>query len=60
MIDIFMISVLVALVKLKELANIEPGPGALAFATVVLLTMFASHAFDPRLIWDNLKENENV
>ncbi len=60
MIDIFMISVLIALVRLKELASIDPGPGALAFAAVVLLTMFASHSFDPRLIWDNLKEKENV
>ena len=60
MIDIFMISVLIALVRLKELASIEPGAGALAFAAVVLLTMFASHSFDPRLIWDNLKEKEDV
>lgn len=55
MIDIFMISVLVAIVRLKELASIEPGIGAMAFASVVILTMLASKVFDPRLIWDNIQ-----
>jgi len=59
MIDIFMLSVLIALVRLKKLATIEAGPGALAFAAVVLLTMFASKAFDPRLIWDCLEGDED-
>jgi len=52
MIDVFMISILVALVNLGSIATIEPGIGATAFAAVVVLTMFASIAFDPRLIWD--------
>jgi paraquat-inducible protein A len=51
-VDIFMISILVALVDLGALATIEPGVGAVAFASVVILTMVASMAFDPRLIWD--------
>lgn len=53
MIDIFMISILVALVKLQAVATIEPGAGAISFAAVVILTMFAAMSFDPRLIWDN-------
>ncbi|MFZ1416465.1 MAG: paraquat-inducible protein A [Defluviicoccus sp.] len=52
MIDIFMISILVALVKLGAIATIEPGVGATSFAAVVVTTMLASMAFDPRLIWD--------
>ncbi|RED48100.1 paraquat-inducible protein A [Aestuariispira insulae] len=52
MIDIFMISILVALVKLDAIATIEAGPGAIAFAAVVVLTMIAAQKFDPRLIWD--------
>lgn len=52
MIDIFMISILVALVKLDAIATIEAGPGAVAFAAVVVLTMIAAMSFDPRLIWD--------
>lgn len=55
MIDVFMISILVALVKLGAIATIEPGAGALAFAAVVVITMFAAMSFDPRLIWDALE-----
>ncbi len=54
MIDIFMISILIALVQLQAIATIDVGPAAVAFAAVVVLTMFASMSFDPRLIWDNL------
>lgn len=56
MIDIFMISILIALVKLEAVATIEPGPGAISFAAVVILTMFAAMSFDPRLIWDRIEE----
>jgi paraquat-inducible protein A len=56
MIDIFMISILIALVKLDAVATIEPGPGAISFAAVVILTMFAAMSFDPRLIWDRIEE----
>ena len=52
MVDIFMISILVALVDLGNIATIEPGVGAICFAAVVIITMFASMSFDPRLIWD--------
>jgi paraquat-inducible protein A len=52
MVDIFMISILVALVNLGAIATIEPGVGAICFAAVVIITMFASMSFDPRLIWD--------
>lgn len=56
MIDIFMISILVALVKLGSIATIEPGVGATAFAAVVVVTMFAAESFDPRLIWDAMED----
>jgi paraquat-inducible protein A len=52
MVDIFMISILVALVNLGAIASIVPGSGAIAFASVVILTMIAAMTFDPRLIWD--------
>ncbi len=56
MIDIFMISILVALVRLEAIATIEPGTAATSFAAVVVLTMVASMSFDPRLIWDALEQ----
>ena len=52
MVDIFVIGILAALVQFGSLASIEPGIGSLSFAAVVVLTMFAAHRFDPRLIWD--------
>ena len=52
MIDIFMESILVALVQFGAIVTIVPGAGAIAFAAVVVLTMLAARAFDPRLIWD--------
>jgi paraquat-inducible protein A len=52
MIDIFMESILVALVQFGAVVTIDPGFGAVAFAAVVILTMFAAEAFDPRLMWD--------
>lgn len=51
MLDVFLLSVLVALVKLGELATVLPGPGLLAFTAMVVLTILASGSFDPRLIW---------
>jgi paraquat-inducible protein A len=58
MIDIFMISILVALVRLEAIATIEPGAGATSFAAVVVLTMFAAMSFDPRLIWDAMEKRD--
>ncbi|MES2115691.1 MAG: paraquat-inducible protein A [Pseudomonadota bacterium] len=52
MLDIFVITLTVALVRFQTLAVITAGPGALAFCAVVVLTMLASMQFDPRLIWD--------
>ena len=56
MLDIYVVAIMVALVQLKALATIQPGPGAIAFGAVVVLTMFAAMAFDPRLIWDPVEE----
>jgi len=56
MLDVFLLSILVAVVKLGQIATVVPGVGALAFATVVVLTVFAANCFDPRLIWDNAEE----
>ena len=52
MVDIFMESLLGALVQFGNVVTIEPGVGALAFCAVVILTMFAAESFDPRLMWD--------
>lgn len=56
MIDVFVIAVLSALVRMGQLMNIYPAMGALLFAMVVILTMFAAMTFDPRLTWDRVRE----
>ena len=52
MLDVFVMSVLVALVKLGELATVLPGRGLFSFTAVAVLTLLASMSFDPRLIWE--------
>ena len=56
MVDIYVGATLVALVHLGPFANIEPGPAAIAFGAVVVLTMLASMSFDPRLTLDPIPE----
>jgi paraquat-inducible protein A len=56
MLDIYVVAILVTLVQLKGLASIKAAPGAIAFGAVVVLTMFSAMAFDPRLIWDPVKQ----
>jgi paraquat-inducible protein A len=56
MIDIFVVGILVSVLQLGNYMSIKPGPGALAFAGVVVLTMLAAMRFEPRLLWDRLDE----
>jgi paraquat-inducible protein A len=51
MLDVFLLSVLVALIRFGRFATVIPGPGILAFTSVVVLTLLASASFDPRAIW---------
>ena len=56
MVDIYVVTIMVALVKMGALATIEAGPAALYFGAVVVITMFAAMSFDPRLIWDTKEQ----
>jgi paraquat-inducible protein A len=58
MLDIFAVSILTALVQLKSLAQVTAGPAVLAFGAVCVMTILASHSFDPRLIWDPFDASE--
>ena len=57
MIDIFVVSIMIALVSFGRIATIEPGPGATCFGLVVVLTLIAAKSFDPRAIWDEMESN---
>lgn len=52
MVDIFVVSILVALVRFGWLTQITAEEGAAYFGTVVILTLLAVKSFDPRLMWD--------
>ncbi len=52
MVDVFVVAVLAALIRMGKLMSIYPGDAAVAFAAVVLITMLSAMAFDSRLIWD--------
>lgn len=56
MVDIFVVGILVSLVQVGNYMTVIPGPGALAFAGVVVLTMLSAMSFDPRLLWDRLDQ----
>jgi paraquat-inducible protein A len=59
MVDIYVVTIMVALVKLGNLATIEAQAGAIFFGAVVVITIVAAMSFDPRLIWDNLESTHD-
>ena len=58
MLDVFVVTFVVALVQFQPLMWVQPGVGILFFAAVVLSTMLAAKVFDPRLIWDEVNEKD--
>lgn len=52
MVDVFVVAILVALIRAGSLMSISPGPAALAFAGMVIVSMIAAMSFDPRLLWE--------
>jgi len=59
MTDIYVVTILVALVQLGNLTTIEAGVGAIFFGAVVVLTIIAAMTFDPREIWDNMESTHD-
>jgi paraquat-inducible protein A len=60
MLDLFVISITVALVNMGQLLDAKPGPAATAFALVVLLTQLAAKVLDTRLLWDRLEVQDDA
>ena len=54
MVDVLAIGTFVPLMQFDQLANAQAMPGMAAFLGVVVTTMFSTHSFDPRLLWDAL------
>lgn len=56
MVDLYVVSIMVALVNFGAISQIHAEVGSIFFLLVVVLTMLAAMSFDSRLIWDNTKE----
>lgn len=59
MVDVYVVTILVALVHLGSIASVEAELGAVFFGAVVVLTIFAAESFDPRLIWDQIEGGQH-
>ncbi|MCA9296427.1 MAG: paraquat-inducible protein A [Phycisphaerales bacterium] len=53
MLDVLLVAILVAALKLGDLVDVTPGPAALAFTGVVVLSLCASASFNPLIMWDS-------
>jgi paraquat-inducible protein A len=51
MLDVFMAAFLTGLVQFGEFSTVTPRSGIVAFAAAVVLTVLATQAFDPRVLW---------
>ena len=51
MLDVLLVAVLVAWLKIGELVRVEAQPAAILFALVVVLSLLASAWFDPHALW---------
>ncbi|MGI2116531.1 paraquat-inducible protein A [Shewanella oncorhynchi] len=60
MLDLFVISITVALVNMGQLLDAKPAPAATAFALVILLTQLAAKVLDTRLLWDRLEPQDDT
>jgi len=58
MVDVFVVAILVGLIQMGNLMSIQPGTAAIAFGLMVILTMLSAHAFDPKLIWDRVRQSK--
>lgn len=58
MLDIFLLAVLVAVMKLGPMTDVQPEKGSVMFLLVVIFTMLASAFFDPKLLWEGNNEKE--
>lgn len=57
--DLFVISIMVAVFDKGHLLSVYPGIAATSFTIVVLTTLFAAKSFDTRLIWDATRPEQN-
>lgn len=61
MVEIYLLGILVAVIKLAEMATVQPGAGLLCFAGLMAAELGISICMDEQEIWEQLEEHhENV
>lgn len=58
MLDVFLVAFLSGIVRFGAFSTVEPRNGIIAFAIAVILTVLATHAFDPRVLWRGASRSE--
>lgn len=53
MLDVLVVAVLVAVLKLGHVVDVTAGPAALAFTGCVVLSLLAAASFDPHGLWES-------
>ncbi len=53
MLDVLLVAILVAVLKLGDFVEVSAGPAAVAFGLCVLLSLVAAVSFDPHRIWES-------
>lgn len=56
MMEVFLLGILVALVKLGKMATIVPGLAVIAFGILIFVLAAAYTALDPHLVWERLEK----
>jgi paraquat-inducible protein A len=55
-VEVYMLAILVAVVKLVDIAKIHPGPGLYCFVGLLLANTLASTLLDKKQVWKNIEE----
>lgn len=59
MLDVLLVAILVAVLKIGDLMEVSAGPAALAFTSCVVLSLLASASFDPHALWVSGVQDKN-
>jgi paraquat-inducible protein A len=60
MIEVMLLGVLVALIKIAELATVIPGLALFALGALVFVLAAMQASFDPREVWDRIEWAETA
>jgi paraquat-inducible protein A len=56
MMEVFMVGILVAFVKLSKMASIIPGIALFSFMTLIFVLAASSAALDPHIVWNRIEK----